>query len=89
EIDLSIRFLDYDPMGHVNNSVYIQFLETLICRAAGNQARVKCLKIQYHKEIGDQVEMVKAGLKKIGPLYQFKIYDSQNLYAGGEVQLAG
>ncbi|MCP4681277.1 MAG: hypothetical protein GY864_02975, partial [Desulfobacterales bacterium] len=46
EIDLSIRFLDYDPMGHVNNSVYIQFLETLICRAAGNQARVKCLKIQ-------------------------------------------
>ena len=81
------RYSDYDPLGHVNNCMYVHYLETLVSRLFDNEKQILKLKIQFHKEIGQHIEMVKGGLKQSGEEGVFKIYDAQTLYAGGEVSL--
>ncbi len=85
KMDISIRHTDYDPLGHVNNTVYFSFIETLISGLTSKTPLISSIKIQYYKEISIDNQVVTAGLKKGDSSYQFKIYDTHNLYAGGEV----
>lgn len=88
EMTLSLRSFDYDPMGHVNNAIYIQFVETLIMRMNMTGQRIEEYKIQYHKEIGLTIENIRVGLKAADVFYRFKIFDAVDTYASGILKLA-
>jgi len=87
DIDVCTRFSDYDPNGHVNSAVYIDYLETLIPKLDSNGARATSVVIQYKKEIDRNIESIKVGGKYSDEHYVFKISDNDNLYAYGDIQL--
>ncbi len=89
EIDITVREGDFDPLNHVNNAVYLGYLETLTARFFGHKKRVAGIKIQYKKEIDRDVTVVKAGLKETDTGCCFKLFDEQHLFAAGEMNLAG
>lgn len=84
---LATRAGDYDFLGHVNNAVYFDFLETLTSRAFETPRRIRRLKIEFKKEIDRQVETLCAGLLAGTPC-RFKLYRADSVYAGGELELA-
>lgn len=86
EISLTTRSSDYDPNGHVNNSVYIEYLETLIWRLFGEAAQVKSLNIFFAREINRKIDALSLGFKQ-GESGLFKIYQGENFFAGGDFQL--
>jgi len=87
DIDVYTRISDYDPNNHVNSAAYIDYLETLIPKLDGSNARAKSVNIQYKKEIDKSIESVKVGSKYLDGHYLFKITDNANLYAYGDIQL--
>lgn len=87
EIDINTRYSDYDLSDHVNNSVYLEYLETLIYRKFGDVAKIKNVNIQFNKEIDRGVELLQCGLVKTDSSYMYKIYNAETLYAGGEIVL--
>ena len=87
-MNVSTRFFDYDPMGHINNSVFIQFLETAIMSALDvHYSQIKMIKIQYYKEIGEGIKEIQVGLQKSDGYYQFKVFDKNHVYTCGVLEL--
>ena len=88
ETDICVRHSDFDPLNHVNNAVYLDYLETLVARCGGRRNKIAGIKIQYKKEIDRTVTTLKAGLRETGSGCRFKLYDEQHLFAAGEMDLA-
>ena len=86
ETGISVRSSDFDPLKHVNNAVYFDYLETLVDRSGGRKKQITGIKIQYKKEIDSQVTIVKAGLKETDTGCCFKLFNEQHLFAAGEVE---
>ena len=82
-IPLTTREGDYDPNGHVNNTVYLEYLDTLVKRCGAADARVGQVGIQYIKEIGRDVYTIRAGAAKAGDRVNFSFFDSSAVYAAG------
>jgi len=89
KIDLCVRHSDFDPLNHVNNAVYLDYLETLAARFGDRRQQVTGFRIQYKKEIDRTVSLIRAGLQKTGEGFLFKIYDDAHLFAAGDFFLAG
>ncbi len=89
EIGISVRASDFDPLNHVNNAVYFDYLETLAAMFFDRKKKVTGIKIQYKKEIGSTVTVVKAGLKETDTGCCFKIFNEHSLFAAGEMDLVG
>ncbi len=88
ELTISLRYGDFDVNGHVNNTIYLGFIETLFHKtpALGNK-RLRDVKIRFSREINRSVESVRIGYKNVDGHYQFNIYDPNDgnrLYADGE-----
>jgi medium-chain acyl-[acyl-carrier-protein] hydrolase len=88
ETELGVRHSDFDPLNHVNNAVYLDYLETLVARSGDHRKKIKGLKIQYKKEIDRTVTTLKAGLQPTDSGCCFKLYDEKHLFAAGEMDLA-
>jgi len=86
--DICVRHSDFDPLNHVNNAVYLDYLETLVARFGNRRKQVAGIKIQYKKEIDRTVATLKAGLQETAAGCLFKLYDEQQLFAAGEMDLA-
>lgn len=86
--DICMRHSDFDPLNHVNNAVYLDYLETLVARSEGRRKQITGLRIQYKKEIAPTVATLKAGLQKTPVGCLFKLYNEQQLFAAGEIDLA-
>lgn len=85
-IDISLRHSDIDVNGHVNNTVYIGFFETLCHKVMEAQGgAVKNLKIRYCREIDKDKDQVVAGMKKVNGVYHCNIHDQSELYADAEI----
>ena len=84
---ISVRTSDYDPLGHVNNAVYLDYVDTLVTHALNNGAGIGRLIIEFKKELGQDVETVEAGLAKTPTGYVFKIFRQDTVYAAGELTL--
>jgi medium-chain acyl-[acyl-carrier-protein] hydrolase len=84
---ITTRISDYDPMGHINNTIYIDFLETAINRKIGKPSRISAIRIQYITELNPTTTWVKIGFQKSDAGYRFAISDDQNLNAAGEMVL--
>jgi medium-chain acyl-[acyl-carrier-protein] hydrolase len=42
---MTTRLSDYDPMGHVNNSVYFDYVETLLFSYLNKERKIKKIKV--------------------------------------------
>ena len=85
---VEIRPSDFDPLGHVNNALYLDFLENLICRTYPDQTKIQEVVIQFHNEIPRHMERVEIGIQqqKDG-LNEFKIFSLGCVHAAGTFQL--
>ena len=84
---ISTRISDYDPMGHVNNTVYFDFIETAINREVGPQARISGVKIHFMKELSPTTGWVDVGFQRAKGRVLFSISNDQHLHAAGEMVL--
>lgn len=87
ETQISLRYSDFDLNLHVNNTIYLGFIETLIHSTIEQGTKVKNIKIRYNKEISNTFAKVNAGWCLKDGLYQFNIFDRKNLFADGEFTL--
>lgn len=76
---------DYDPNGHVNNTVYLEYLDTLIKRSGIGEAVVGQVGIEYLKEIGRDVHTLQAGITAADSTAIFRFFDATAVYAAGFV----
>jgi acyl-CoA thioesterase FadM len=84
-ITITTRQGDYDPNGHVNNTVYLEYLDTLVKRSGIGDGRVGQVGIQYLKEIGRDVHSFLAGAAEAGNTVRFRFFDPTAVYAAGFV----
>ncbi len=69
----------------MNNTVYLEYLNTLIKRCGVGNTRVRRVGIQYLKEIGRDVHTLQAGVAAAGHTVRFRFFDSTAVYAAGFV----
>ncbi|WP_319406390.1 acyl-ACP thioesterase domain-containing protein [uncultured Desulfosarcina sp.] len=84
-ITITTREGDYDPNGHVNNTAYLEYLETLIKRSGIGDVNVGQVGIQYLKEIGRDVHTLQAGVAAVKNTVRFRFFDPTAVYAAGFV----
>jgi len=86
QMDISLRYSDFDVNGHVNNTIYLGFLESLYHRMInGNGRLIKNIKIRFNREISRTTEHIRSGWKKTGGIYQCNIFDDSALYADAQI----
>lgn len=82
-LSLSTREGDYDPNGHVNNTVYLEYLDTLIKRSGMADGAISEVGIQYLKEIGRDVQSIQGGLVKESDAIHFRFFKQETVFAAG------
>jgi acyl-ACP thioesterase len=87
DVPISIRTSDFDPLGHVNNAIYFDYIETSIARAMEDPTPIERLQIEFKKEIGRELETVEVGLLRREQGYDFKIFSRSGVSAAGRLQL--
>jgi len=85
-VAITTRAGDYDPNGHVNNTVYLDYLDTLLARSGGSTRGVRQVGIQYLKEIGREVHTVQACLAEGEDGIRFRFHDGEAVFAAGFVR---
>jgi medium-chain acyl-[acyl-carrier-protein] hydrolase len=83
-----IRPSDFDTLGHVNNTVYFDYLDILVHHVFGNEMRCKSFHMQYSKEIPAGTTEIQAGLQQRQERYCFKFFSGKTMHAVGDFQLA-
>jgi medium-chain acyl-[acyl-carrier-protein] hydrolase len=86
-LTITTREGDYDPNGHVNNAVYLEYLDTLIQRCGIGEAKVGQVGIEYLKEIGRGVDTILAGATVADNIVRFRFFDPTTVYAAGFVTI--
>ena len=83
-VAIATRPSDYDPLGHVNNAMYFDYLETLVERVFEKPRQMRTVIVQFNKEISADVLEVSAGLKKQDAGFMFNITSAVGEHAAGE-----
>ncbi len=87
ELAFTTRTSDFDPLGHVNHTVYFDMVETLAERAWGPEAKMRQLRIHFQKEIPRGVTAVTAGIEKAENAGRFHIFNQAESFASGDMVL--
>ena len=82
---ITLRRSDFDPHGHVNNTAYFDFIETLLAAADVEDAALESLRIQFRREIPGHVATVKAGFTPSVTGGFFRIYNGDHTFVRGEI----
>lgn len=87
-VSMDLRPSDFDPLGHVNNALYFDFLETLLTRVMPVSVKSGQIMLQYLKEIpmgtlAVHLDLARDDLDK--EKYRFKITSSEAVHAAGTV----
>jgi len=85
-LTLTTREGDYDPNGHVNNTVYLDYLDTLVNRSGMIGGGIGEVGIQYLKEIDRDVQAVQGGLVKHNDSIHFRFFKQETVFAAGFVR---
>jgi len=86
QMDISLRYSDFDVNGHVNNTKYLGFLETLYHQTINDEAKlIRNIKIRFNREIGKDKENIQSGWQKVNGVYQCNIFDDEILYADAHI----
>lgn len=84
-VRISTREGDFDSNGHVNNAIYLEYLDTLVKRTGLGGGRLGQVGIQYSREIGRDVHAIQAGVTAADHTLKFKFFDQAVVYAAGFV----
>lgn len=84
-VDITTRYCDLDPVGHLNNTIYFDFVETLAARAFDGNTDIRSLKMQFQKEITLDHRWVSAGIRKTNTGGRFSIFSGETVFASGEI----
>jgi acyl-ACP thioesterase len=87
---LSTRAGDIDTNGHVNNAVYVEYLETALARQLGRPVRFRTLRLQFEREIEPTVPAVHVLLEADGGRWRFLLTDPaapERRFARGDCEL--
>ncbi len=85
-ITMSLRYSDFDINRHVNNTIYVGFLENLYHSVLGQDENpIKAIKIKFVREINYGEQQVDVGWQKIDNRYQCILCDDSSVFAEGEV----
>lgn len=87
-MSVPVRPSDYDPVGHVNNAVYFDYIETLAQPLLKEGRRINFITIQYNKEISGHVSEVEASLNKNENGFTFEIRTADEINAAGQFSLS-
>lgn len=80
----SVRYSDVDGNGHVNNTAYLDLLQTALARN-GLPTRPEMLQVHFLKEIPSDAEAVDVRLEVRGPATAFSMTGPDALFAQGLV----
>ncbi len=84
-IPITLRSSDFDPHGHVNNTVYFDFIETLLGKGFEDHAAIKGLRIQFRREIPRHVTAVAASFSPWPNGGFFRVFKADTTFVHGEV----
>ena len=87
-VTIATRPSDYDPLGHVNNALYFDYLETLAERVFEKPREMRTVIVQFNKEIPEDVFEVSAGLKKQDAGFIFNVTSEVGVHAAGEFSVS-
>ncbi|MDH3566687.1 MAG: thioesterase, partial [Desulfobacteraceae bacterium] len=87
ELRITTRYSDFDPLGHVNNTIFFDFIETLSQKAFKGNTHIRHIKIQFQKEISGIAVPISLGIQTEGNGGRFKIFDHDNIFAIGELRM--
>lgn len=86
QMDISLRYSDFDINGHVNNTVYLGFLETLYHKTINTNGNpIRNIKIRFCREIDKDKEHISTGWRRINGVYHCNISDAATVYAEAEI----
>ena len=85
--DIGIRSSDFDPLGHVNNALYFDFLHHAIASQMPNAQKPDRIMLQYVKEIPKEIFNIRVGFAKERDGYLFKIFSDTCIHAAGKFTL--
>jgi medium-chain acyl-[acyl-carrier-protein] hydrolase len=85
---ITTRPSDFDPLGHANNAVYLDYLEVLLTRQIGEKEDLQHLMIQYLNEVPEDLPSVNADLGRTDDGYLFRISSNDALNAVGHLRMA-
>ena len=86
QMDISLRYSDFDVNSHVNNTIYLGFLETLYHKTINSNSKpIKNIKIRFSREIGSDKDNIITGWTRANGVYQCNIFDDSTLYADAEI----
>ncbi len=85
--DIGIRSSDFDPLGHVNNAMYFDFLHHALASEMPCSQKPDRIMLQYVKEIPRQIKNIQVGVLKEGDEYLFKIFSDACIHAAGKFTL--
>ncbi len=86
QMDISLRYSDFDVIGHVNNTIYIGFLETLYHNIENAKNRpIRNIKIRFGREIDRTKKNIRTGWVKANGVYLCNIFDESMLFADAQI----
>ncbi len=86
-LPITTRHGDYDTNGHVNNTVYLEYLDTFLCRTDIVSGRINRIGIEFIKEIGFNVHTIHCGASRTDDAVYFRLYDPSAIYAAGFITM--
>ena len=86
-VGITLRSSDFDPHGHVNNTVYCDFIETLLEKRFDGDTVIQGLRIQFRREIPRHVAAVAASFSPSTNGGFFRIFNGAETFVHGEVDL--
>ena len=87
-VSLTVRAGDFDPLGHVNNSRYIDYLETFAQSALPDCGPPAAVTIQYLKEIGPRIDTVRVEGDGGARGGWFRVASGDSVHAAGRIDFA-
>jgi acyl-ACP thioesterase len=84
---ITTRPSDFDPLGHVNNAVYLDYLEVLLNRSLDGGKDLKELMIQYLNEVPAGLPSVTVGQCEDDDEYVFSITSSDDIFTIGFLRM--
>ena len=86
ESNISLRYSDFDINGHVNNTVYIGFLESLFYeKLRDRKQKIKEISLRFVQEIDPSFRQVSVGWRKQGQAWDCNISSSDTLFADAQI----
>jgi len=79
----SVRFSDFDTNMHMNNTAYVNILDTALKRYLGKDVEVNEFFINFQKEVGFEVEKLNVNFLKQDTDVFYSINDAENIYSKG------